>query len=269
MALSLLFTLSYCEVGKGYPMDVLSHIQVELIESFSAMGLVYFHECAKLEAHTTTMQLFYPTRMAVGMLFKDDLYREQAVGATNSAEEPFLSSSKRLESEGSLSMNFTVIVETNMQVIAYATNELHIAMLEKFVDLKLRMPNMAMGFITRDRSKEAFQRGLKASQIVHFLESHAHPLVQYRRPIVPENVTDQLCLWEKENRRMMMVRDAVVVNLGEIPEMSGKHFRSIVKYLKRLDLCQWEDEKQLLVAVTEAGLEQLESFVEEDLGLRL
>jgi hypothetical protein len=36
-------------------------------------------------------------------------------------------------------------VETNMQVVAYCESDLHLAMLKLFVEVDVRMPNMAMG----------------------------------------------------------------------------------------------------------------------------
>jgi hypothetical protein len=49
-----------------------------------------------------------------------------------------------------------VIVETNMQVVAYVSSELHLAMLKLFVDISIRMPNMAMGKVDELTEKILF-----------------------------------------------------------------------------------------------------------------
>jgi hypothetical protein len=92
----------------------------------------------------------------------------------------------------SMSAHFYVIVETNSQVVAYVSSDLHLAMLRLFVDITVRMPNMAMGRVTRERAKAAYRIGIRAEQIIDFLASHAHPIVSNRTdglPVIPENVS--------------------------------------------------------------------------------
>ena len=89
--------------------------------------------------------------------------------------------------------DFTVIVQTNFQLVAYVTSTLHIAMLSLFTDIHTRLPNMALGMVTRASVKEAYRMGIRAAQIIGFLKSHAHPRVADRAEgVVPENVTDQM-----------------------------------------------------------------------------
>lgn len=85
---------------------------------------------------------FYPTQAAINMLFK----------SVKTSDED-LEKDKNERNNGNMTDTKTavirIIVETNLQVIAYVTSDLHLAMLKLFVDLSVRMPNMAMGKITR------------------------------------------------------------------------------------------------------------------------
>lgn len=142
----------------------------------SKIGLIYIRDILSTR--------FYPTRSAINMLFKST-----PTGDLKSTQESYQTDS---DINGSInnqcnipvSMNkndsadiLQIIVETNLQVIAYVTSDLHLAMLKLFVDLSIRMPNMAIGKITRERSREAFRMGIRAHQIIEFLRSHAHPTV--------------------------------------------------------------------------------------------
>ena len=264
--LSLLFMLSYCEFGKGYPLSQLTTVQQQLVSEFSQLGLVYvvgpdsaasgkamsvldqgtLHDVAQVsgrvndtnssaDSSTVASALlwqFYPSRMAIHMLFDSFEPRTQSLAsatrvgqelspgymgtnihATNNVTEnssttnihegvsavPF---QRAAPSPSNLSNGLEIIVETNMQVIAYLQSPLHLALLGLFVELTVQLPNVAMGCITRDRAKAAFRMGVRVSQIVDFLCVHAHPLTRSNQPIIPTNVVDQLVLWENERLRV-------------------------------------------------------------------
>jgi len=55
-----------------------------------------------------------------------------------------------------------------------------------------------------------------ADQILRFLMVHAHPMLRSGgQPLVPANVKDQVLLWDKERRRVVMdeVRNELMVVL--------------------------------------------------------
>ena len=58
-----------------------------------------------------------------------------------------------------------MIIETNYKVYAYTNNALQISVLNLFVNLKSRFPNLVTGQITRDSIKKALDRGIKAEQV--------------------------------------------------------------------------------------------------------
>jgi len=143
---------------------------------------------------------FYPTRIAVSMIFGND----PSVNNNSSS----LSGGVNLM--GSM-QDMNIIVETNHQVVAYISCELHLALLKLFVEVHLHLPNMAMGRITKEHSKKAFRyknielngyklllivsifrMGIKAAQVIDFLIMHAHPLVRSKKNIIPGNFEEYM-----------------------------------------------------------------------------
>ena len=61
-----------------------------------------------------------------------------------------------------------IIVQTNFQICAYTTSELHVSMLGLFCDETQyrRLPNVCFFKITRDSVKSAFQFGIGAGQVI-------------------------------------------------------------------------------------------------------
>jgi hypothetical protein len=134
----------------------------------------------------------------------------------------------------------TIIVETNLQVIAYVTSDLHVALLRLFIDISIRLPNMAIGRITRDKAKEAFSVGMKSAQIIDFLTIHAHSISKTRMKIIPENVIDQLILWESELDRIQST-ESLLIDFSQMIGMSKELYQRLIEQLNQLNLILWEN----------------------------
>jgi hypothetical protein len=97
--------------------------------------------------------------------------------------------------------------------------------LNLFVTLRYRFPNLVVGNITRESVRRALANGISADQIISFLITHAHPqmrrnvsvsvtlcrdrLTKYpmgcvglQNPLLPVTVQDQIRLWELERNRV-------------------------------------------------------------------
>lgn len=91
-------------------------------------------------------------------------------------------------------------------------------------------PNLVVGNLSRDSVLEAYKSGVTADQIIRFFSAHAHPSIYTKsrregltcfiqcvshvsfvseKPIIPENVSTQLRIWEAERRRVRMRRACV------------------------------------------------------------
>ena len=232
--------LSYCTLGQCYPVAALTKIQRLLLAEFCNLGIIYRSD---LKAN-----VFFPCRIAINMLYK-------------SQADDIVATETTLNHR-----NISIIVETNFQVTAYLTNDLHLCMICLFIDARtlIRFQNMVIGSITRDSAKESFSIGIKASQIIEFLETHAHPLTRKRQKKVPENVSDQLVLWERESQRIS-IDEAVVINLSEI--VGGSRltalFETLVNKAKLLKVLLWSNAEEKILVVTPIGHQQLQAFADD------
>jgi len=266
-ALSLLFMLSYCQFGKAYPVEPLTQTQRQLLHTLTQLGIIYMAG--------PSADRFYPTSVSIDMIFAlsqastVDTRHSNPTGLEKEGVAVFGSSKiggggggGEMELEADMlqpSSDLRIIVETNLQVVAYLTSELHFALLKLFVDFSVSLPNMAIGKITRAKAKEAFQSGITAEQIIDFLCVHAHPLVKAQRPIVPANVVDQLVLWQSERIRIKD-EEAAVVSFGEIYGFTSSKFEQVLAYAERLKSVLWLDKERMILALTLEGFEQVSSF---------
>lgn len=261
-ALSLLFTLSYCTLGKGYPMDALSKPQQQLVFEFSQVGIVYMP--------SITSPMFYPSRVAINMIFgSSEALRMSPCGSNSSSggvnAEGHGSSNggTQIGSAGGVgNIPLQIIVETNNQVVAYLTSDIHLAMLQLFVELSVRMPNMALGRITKEKVRQAFKMGIRAAQVVDFLVLHAHPMVAGKAHVVPENVTDELALWEAESQRLQ-TEEAVVVDFREFSDLSRKEFTDVVDALGQAGVLLWDSAEKMVVAVSPEGVQAVRACMQQ------
>ena len=293
--LSLLFMISYCEFGKGYPIRALTPIQQLLIMEFSQLGLVYACGCNYGDqgsiydiegtlASTTEELLFYPASISINMIFRSfgpdtqDLSSATVVGQESADIDTALGGkyqnmgsfqniggggiNRGEDIRSSITSGLEVIVETNMQIVAYLTSDLHLALLKLFVEFSVQLPNVAIGTITRDKAKEAFRMGIKVGQIIDFLCSHCHHLVKDMKPIIPTNVVDQLVLWESERLRIKSL-DSILLQFDHIPGFDISQYQQIITYAKKINVCLANNDDKLSIVVTYQGYEQLRPFIED------
>lgn len=242
-ALLFLVSLSFAKVGCAYLASSLNKNCRKLMIDLSNFGLLYTREVGKVT-------LFYPTRVA-----------HQLVGyssTSSSSGAPMSStvwsmSTKALERaladpRPAESSHLAIIVQTNFQLCAYTTSELHISMLSLFCDEDTfrRLPNIVFMSITRDSIKSAFKRGIQARQILRFLEKHTHPKLRAlpnTNPI-PSNVVDQIWLWDRESSRVRFTKV-----YEHKCDLGVEEYNAVLVYAKEKGALAWcmESRRQLLL----------------------
>ena len=108
-ALSLLFRLSFSQVGEAYPAAALTELQQGMLAHLGKLGLL-----------RRVDEWFYPTGLA-------SLLMRAATDADEGGHVGYL------------------IIETNFRVFAIDPTELQVALLGKFVELQYKFPNMVAG----------------------------------------------------------------------------------------------------------------------------
>ena len=253
-ALLFLISLSFARVGGAYLASSLNKNCRTMMYDLSQFGLVYTRKIGKAT-------LFYPTQVA-----------HQLVGASSSSASSSATSTvwslsnKALEASladprPSESSHLAVIVQTNFQVCAYTTSELHISTLSLFCDEDTirRLPNVVFMYITRDSVQAAFKRGIQARQILRFLEKHTHPRLrtpQNTSP-VPANVVDQIWLWDRELSRVRFTR----VYRHQC-SMDGE-FRAVLQYAEGKGALAWSSEQQQRLLVNYRYFEDVQAYAQQ------
>jgi len=209
-ALLVLISLSFARVGQCYSCSDLSKDSRVMMKDLALFGLLYMKKVGKTI-------IFYPTRIAMQLVGGGDSGGQGEGGSKPSGSSRFSLSSKALESslahpQPRDSSHLAIILQTNFQLCAYTTSELHVSMLALFCDVGTirRLPNVVFMTITRDSIKSAFGLGIEARQILRFLEKHAHPRLRTLDPnqsqayagALPSNVVDQIWLWDREQTRV-------------------------------------------------------------------
>jgi len=199
-ALLVLICLSFSRFGECYSTVSLTKLGVKIVKDLSLFGIIYYKKIGK-------GSIFYPTRIAMQLAGGN----QGGGGIEGRGGGMWSWSSKALDSALSQpkpqdSSHLAIIVQTNFQLCAYTTSELHVSMLGLFCDIHTirRLPNVIFMTITRDSIKGAFNLGIQAQQILRFLEKHAHPKLRQgsgglgasvSNSPLPGNVVDQICLW--------------------------------------------------------------------------
>eukprot|EP00521_Asterionellopsis_glacialis_P007344 CAMPEP_0195284978 /NCGR_PEP_ID=MMETSP0707-20130614/2978_1 /TAXON_ID=33640 /ORGANISM="Asterionellopsis glacialis, Strain CCMP134" /LENGTH=528 /DNA_ID=CAMNT_0040344397 /DNA_START=147 /DNA_END=1733 /DNA_ORIENTATION=+ len=249
-ALLFLMCLSFGRLGDGYSEKSLGKHERTFMKDLSMFGLLYVVELGD------GTHIFYPTRVAIQLV--QGKHSSSGAGsdkATSKAVEQDLQLSNP-----SRSSHLAIIVQTNFMVCAYTTSELHVSMLGLFCDVHTirRLPNMVFMVLTRDSVKSAFALGIQAKQILRFLEKHAHPkLLESGQPPIPENVQDQIWLWDRERHRV--VWSEVFVHQCV---MAGE-FRAVKQYALDIHGHKWSSESRKEVFVDYKHVEKVLNFVRQ------
>eukprot|EP01113_Clastostelium_recurvatum_P007916 TRINITY_DN13706_c0_g1_i1.p1 TRINITY_DN13706_c0_g1~~TRINITY_DN13706_c0_g1_i1.p1 ORF type:complete len:483 (-),score=103.52 TRINITY_DN13706_c0_g1_i1:46-1494(-) len=260
--LSFLFRLTFLRLGSDYPVEPLSKAQKELVNDLVEFGLLYKHK--------TSSRQYYPTRLAISLcngVRKDagpaDL---STLSKTNNALSDRLQGTEAQEAEG------YIIVESNYRVYAYTSSPLKIALLSMFVALQYRLPNLAVGIITRESVREALVSGISAEQIITFLSTNAHSQIRKAiaesvgktfvpggiHTLVPEVVVDQIRLWESERSR---VKDTRAVLYDQFN--TAEQYSSVLKYAGDMGVLLWHSDDTQMIMVAEHAHEPIKQFIKK------
>ncbi|XP_065615654.1 general transcription and DNA repair factor IIH subunit TFB2 [Quercus suber] len=209
--ISFLLELSFHVTGEAYNSNTLTEVQRNTIKDLTDLGLVKLQQGRK-------ESWFIPTKLATNL----------SVSLTDSS---------------SRKQGF-VVVETNFRLYAYSTSKLHCEILRLFSRVEYQLPNLIVGAITKESLYNAFENGIAADQIISFLQQNAHHRVAERIPTVPENVTDQIRLWESDLNRVEMTPAHYY---DEFP--SREIFEAACDHAREWNGLLWEDSKRMRLVV--------------------
>ncbi|KAJ7219782.1 transcription factor TFIIH subunit p52/Tfb2 [Mycena rebaudengoi] len=152
--LSFLFILSTMDLGRKYSTEGMSGTQAAALTQKAMLSDL--RDYGLLWQRKPSSRRFYPTRLATTVTSSSPPL-PTSTGPSSGPKEGF------------------VVLETNYRIYAYTDNPLQTTVLNLFVALKYRFPNLVVGSITQDSVKKALSNGISAEQIISYLIAHAHP----------------------------------------------------------------------------------------------
>ncbi|XP_057950091.1 general transcription and DNA repair factor IIH subunit TFB2 [Malania oleifera] len=209
--ISFLLELSFHVTGEAYNVNTLTEVQRNTIKDLADLGLVKLQQGRK-------ETWFIPTKLVTNL-------------------------SMSLTDSSSRKQGF-VVIETNFRMYAYSSSKLHCEILRLFSRIEYQLPNLIVGAVTKESLYNAFENGITSEQIISFLQQNAHPRVMERIPSVPENVTDQIRLWESDLNRVEMMPSYLY---DEFP--SREVFETACEFAREGGGLLWEDTKKMRLVV--------------------
>ncbi|KAJ1921272.1 RNA polymerase II transcription factor B 52 kDa subunit [Tieghemiomyces parasiticus] len=239
--LHFLFQLGSLELGADYSTDTLTPTQLQMLEDLRDYGIVYQRK--------KRSRRFYPTRLATTLTTGlSNISRN--MGQAGVSVDPAQTSTVATTEGG------FIVLETNYRLYAYTDSPLQIAILNLFVSLKARFPNMVTGVVSRDSIRGALSHGITAEQIIVYLTTHAHPYMRDRSPVLPITVTDQLRLWEMEKNRIRPSEGYLYSDF-----LRQNDYNVVLKYAQELGVVLWHNDERRMFAVTPEGHRAVREFV--------
>ncbi|XP_010940418.1 general transcription and DNA repair factor IIH subunit TFB2-like isoform X3 [Elaeis guineensis] len=206
-----LLELSFHTLGEAYNLNTLTDVQKHAIKDLADLGLVKLQQGRK-------ESWFIPTKLATNL--------SVSLSDSSSRKEGF------------------VVVETNFRMYAYSSSKLHCEILRLFSRIEYQLPNLIVGAITKESLYNAFENGITAEQIISFLQQNVHPRVATKTPAVPENVTDQIRLWETDRNRVEMIPSHLYEDFP-----SKDIFEAVCDFAREIGGLLWEDSKKMRLVV--------------------
>lgn len=224
--------LGFQKEGRPYKLNRKEELEASAARDFSRMGLVYL-----LGEDEQGGLSYVPTGLASVLLGRGE-------------EE------RRAAGHGE------VIVETNMRVYAYTTSPVQLAVLRMMARPELRLPNLFAGTITRERVRSAVSKGATAQRMVAYLRLHAHPEAHRRGSPLPDNVADQVRLWEREMSRMQSSPAALYTEFKSV-----RMFERVCQRAKEIGALLWHspsDQERTKLACSLGAKEQMDQIIKEE-----
>ena len=257
--LNFIFLLGSLELGQGYAISMLPQTQLIMLDDLQDYGLIY---------HQKDSSVFYPTRLATSLTSESSSFKTASAAMDQEISQPRADKSTNSGS---------IIIETNFKIYCYTSSPLQIAILNLFVHLRARFANLVTGVVTRESVRGALRNGITSTQIINYLETHAHSgmielaeaeynkkyefessignttaLEQLKLEILPPTVVDQIKLWQLEMDRVQAFKGYLYKDFNNDFE-----FEKLLSYGEDIGVIVWRDRTKRKFFVSQEGNPQL------------
>ena len=218
------------------------------MRDLSLFGLLYVVTLSE------NVSIFYPTQIALQLVQDSASNTAMLYSFSTKALDASLAHPRPQDSS-----HLAIIVQTNFQLAAYTTSDLHVSMLALFCDVQTirRLPNIVFMVITRDSVTSAFSLGVEAGQILRFLEKHAHPKLRGTSGSpIPQNVEDQIWLWDRERHRLQWTE------VWKIDCAAGE-FDAVKDYAEKIGALAWCSKAKGIIFVDFTSADKVQAYLRD------
>jgi hypothetical protein len=271
----LIFIATSLHPGKIYSRESLTEIQSELLEEWEQFGLIRFVNSMNNGKKKKSKDLYFTVTPLAGAIVETSGIGIH-IGEWSSG----------------------IIVESNFYVYFYTNSSIMIALLELFAHVTVRLPNMCVARLTRQSVRAAFKKGIHSSHIIEYLRANkhaAHTALQTATQTsnvsnsrnsalslaqalssgndsydmeamfptskssgLPEQVEDQLKLWEEE--RFRFTATPIVHWQFETGVDDPNWYQATKEYAKDMGALVWSNDKEFSLAIKSSSQEPIVAF---------
>jgi hypothetical protein len=168
--------------------------------------------------------------------------------------------------------NFRIYAETTEMVHAYLLGECSccqtpdnrsLAVAALFAEVEYRLPLMIIARLTRSSIGKALDLGMDAVLIRSYLDRHAHPKARSTGVGVPDNVKDQIYLWEQERNRLVATESVMLSATTPPTPTSEREWEFTVDFLVKNDGVLFRDDSRRVVVAPLAAFDKLRTAIGE------
>jgi transcription initiation factor TFIIH subunit 4 len=284
----LIFISTSLIPGKIYSSEDLTEVQKQLLRDWETFGLIKFVASGPKKLKRTVSS--NKNKNGDGQSVESEYFTVTPLA------NAILESSSSAVHIGEWSSG--IIVESNFYLYLYTNSSIMVALLELFAHINVRLPNMCVARLTRQSVRAAFKKGLHANHIIQYLRVNkhaAHNALQAANASstvsnsrnsalalaqalasttdvndmetmfptsktsgLPEQVEDQLVLWEQERFRFEASR--VIQWEFERDHDDPSWYFSVKKYASDLNALEWSDDKAMALSVKFCSQEAIVAF---------
>ncbi|KAK1347708.1 subunit 2 of RNA polymerase II transcription factor B [Hamiltosporidium tvaerminnensis] len=150
--------------------------------------------------------------------------------------------------------NTFLIIETNFKLYAYTNDRYQISLISLFSNIEIILPGLVVGIITEESLSVAFDKGITAQQITHFLQSNA------KNNYFSETVKEQIFIWETKKERITSVDSYLYSGFLNLSD-----FQKVLNFCKQRNyLIEMDENKRLIVGKLD-GHADIKNFIKENI----
>ncbi|KAJ6595054.1 transcription factor Tfb2-domain-containing protein [Mycena vulgaris] len=255
--LSFLFMLSTMELGREYSTEGMNDTQTAAMTQKAMLNDL--RDYGFLWQRKPSSRRFYPTRLAT-TLTSSPPPLPTSTGSSSGPKEGFivLETNYRIYAyTGTTSVLLSFALQPTLTKFAQY-NPLQTAVLNLFVALKYRFPNLVARSITRDSVKKALSNGISAEQLSN---NSCTPTNEKEQSLVSRHIPRSDPVMGAEKNRLKS-QEGYLHTAFTSPD----DYELVLNYTKQLDVLMWENAAKRYFFGSLDGHANIKDFIERRTG---